>query len=74
MSAVAWVLCLDIYPVPPHCKPEVREDNEIHNDYDFFRPVIRVQTSGWRIVSPEMRGDIDEKPIGAIIGRAIKTN
>lgn len=27
--------------------------NEIHNDYDFFRPVIRVQTSGWRIVSPE---------------------
>ena len=28
----------------------VREDNEIHNDYDFFRPVIRVQTSGWRMV------------------------
>ena len=29
-------------PCSPHCKPEVREDNEIHNDYDFFRPVIRV--------------------------------
>lgn len=37
-------------PCSPHCKPEVREDNEIHNDYDFFRPVIRVQTSGWRMV------------------------
>ena len=44
---------LGYLPCSPHCKPEVREDNEIHNDYDFFRPVIRVQTSGWRIVSPE---------------------
>ena len=43
---------LGYLPCSPHCKPEVREDNEIHNDYDFFRPVIRVQTSGWRIVSP----------------------
>ena len=22
------------------------------HDYDFFRPVIRVQTSGWRMGSP----------------------
>ena len=44
---------LGYLPCSPHCKPEVREDNEIHNDYNFFRPVIRVQTSGWRIVSPE---------------------
>ena len=41
---------LGYLPCSPHCKPEVREDNEIHNDYDFFRPVIRVQTSGWRMV------------------------
>ena len=39
-------------PCSPHCRPEVRDDDEIHNDYDFFRPVIRVQTSGWRMVSP----------------------
>ena len=43
---------LGYLPCSPHCKPEVREDNEIHNDYDFFRPVIRVQTSGWRMGSP----------------------
>ena len=43
---------LGYLPCSPHRKPEVREDNEIHNDYDFFRPVIRVQTSGWRMVSP----------------------
>lgn len=33
---------LGYLPCSPHCRPEVREDNEIHNDYDFFRPVIRV--------------------------------
>ena len=33
---------LGYLPCSPHCKPEVREDNEIHNNYDFFRPVIRV--------------------------------
>ena len=43
---------LGYLPCSPHRKPEVREDNEIHNDYDVFRPVIRVQTSGWRMVSP----------------------
>ena len=41
---------LGYLPCSPHCKPEVREDNKIHNNYDFFRPVIRVQTSGWRMV------------------------
>ena len=43
---------LGYLPCSPHCKPEVREGNEIDNDYDFFRPVIRVQTSGWRMASP----------------------
>ena len=43
---------LGYLPCSPHCKPEVREDNRIHNDYDFFRPVIRVQASGWRMVLP----------------------
>ena len=43
---------LGYLPCSPHCRPEVRENNEIHNNYDFFRPVIRVQTSGWRMVSP----------------------
>ena len=43
---------LGYLPCSPHCKPEAREDNEIHNDYDVFRPVIRVQMSGWRMVSP----------------------
>ena len=43
---------LGYLPCSPHCKPEIREDNEIHNDFDFFRPVIRVQTSGWRMGSP----------------------
>ena len=42
---------LGYLPCSPHCKPEVREDHEIHNDFDFFRPVIRVQTSGWRMGS-----------------------
>ena len=36
---------LGYLPCSPHCKPEVREDNEIHNDYDFFRPVIRVENA-----------------------------
>ena len=43
---------LGYLPCSPHCKPEVREDNEIQNDYDFFRPVIRVREAGWRMVSP----------------------
>ena len=52
ISAVAWGLCSDICLVLLTVNRKIREDNEIHNDYDFFRPVIRVQISGWRMVSP----------------------
>ena len=27
----------------PHCKPEVQEDNELNGDYDFYRPIIRLE-------------------------------
>ena len=37
---------LGYLPCSPHCKPEVQEDKELNGDYDFCRPVIRVQTSG----------------------------
>ena len=43
-------LIFDGLRIDEHKRIVVREDNEIHNDYDFFRPVIRVQTSGWRMV------------------------
>ena len=45
-------LLVGYLPCSPHCRPEVRDDDVINNDFDFFRPVIRVQTSGWRTVSP----------------------
>lgn len=38
-------------PCSPHYKPEVRDDDRIHSDFDFYRPVIRIQTSGWRVTS-----------------------
>ena len=44
---------LGYLPCSPHCRPEVRDDDEISSDFDFFRPVIRVKTSGWRMVSPK---------------------
>ena len=44
-------LIFDGLRIDEHKRIVVREDNEIHNDYDFFRPVIRVQTSGWRMGS-----------------------
>ena len=39
---------LDVYkrqflPCSPHCKPEVQEDNELNGDYDFYRPIIRLE-------------------------------
>lgn len=34
---------LGYLPCSPHCKPEVRSDNKIHNNYDFYRPIIRVE-------------------------------
>ena len=29
-------------PCSPHARPEVQESEELDNDYDFFRPIIRV--------------------------------
>lgn len=33
---------LGYLPCSPHRRPETQEDNKIHNNYDFYRPVIRV--------------------------------
>ncbi len=30
-------------PCSPHCKPQVQEGNELNGDYDFYRPIIRVE-------------------------------
>ena len=35
---------LGYLPCSPHCKPEVQEDKELNGDYDFYRPIIRVDT------------------------------
>ena len=37
---------LGFLPCSPHCKPEVQEDNELNGDYDFYRPIIRVEFDG----------------------------
>ena len=37
---------LGYLPCSPHCKPEVQEDKELDGDYDFYRPIIRVDTDG----------------------------
>lgn len=34
---------LGFLPCSPHCKPKVHENKEINGDYDFFRPIIRVE-------------------------------
>ena len=34
---------LGFLPCSPHCKPEVQEDKELNGDYDFYRPIIRVE-------------------------------
>ena len=34
---------LGFLPCSPHCKPEVQEDNELNGDYDFYRPIIRLE-------------------------------
>ena len=34
---------LGYLPCSPHCKPEVQEDKELNGDYDFCRPIIRVE-------------------------------
>ena len=30
-------------PCSPHCKPQEHETQELHGDYDFYRPIIRVE-------------------------------
>lgn len=37
---------LGLLPCSPHCKPAVQEDNELNGDYDFYRPIIRVEMDG----------------------------
>ena len=37
---------LGYLPCSPHCKPEVQEDKELNGDYDFYRPIIRVELDG----------------------------
>lgn len=37
---------LGFLPCSPHCKPEVQEDNALNGNYDFCRPVIRVEPNG----------------------------
>ena len=34
---------LGFLPCSPHYKSEVQEDNALDGDYDFYRPVIRVE-------------------------------
>ena len=34
---------LGFLPCSPHYKPEVQENNTMNGDYDFYRPVIRVE-------------------------------
>ena len=40
---------LGFLPCSPHCKPEVQEDKKLNGDYDFYRPIIRVE--------PELKGE-----------------
>ena len=35
---------LGFLPCSPHCKPEVQENKQLNGDYDFCRPIIRVET------------------------------
>ena len=37
---------LGFLPCSPHCKPEVQDDKELNGDYDFYRPMIRVEMDG----------------------------
>ena len=34
---------LGFLPCSPHCKPEAQEENELNGDYDYYRPIIRVE-------------------------------
>ena len=37
---------LGFLPCSPHCKPEVQENKQLNGDYDFCRPIIRVEMDG----------------------------
>ena len=36
---------LGFLPCSPHCKPEVQEEKELNGDYDFYRPIIRIESA-----------------------------
>lgn len=36
-------MVLGFLPCSPHYKPDVQEDNQLNGDYDFCRPIIRVE-------------------------------
>lgn len=37
---------LGFLPCSPHCKPEVQENKQLNGDYDFCRPIIRIEMDG----------------------------
>ena len=37
---------LGFLPCSPHCKPKVQENKQLNGDYDFCRPIIRVEMDG----------------------------
>ena len=74
ISAVAWGLCLDIYPVPLTVNRRFGRIMRFTMTMTFSVLLSGCRHPGGEWYHPKMRGDIDEKPIGAIIGRAIKTN
>ena len=65
---------LGYLPCSPHCKPEVRKIMRFTMTITFSVLLSGCRHPGGEWYLPEMRGDIDEKPIGAIIGRANKAN
>ena len=36
---------LGFLPCSPHCKPEVQEEKELNGNYDFYRPIIRIESA-----------------------------
>ena len=51
---------LGFLPCSPHYKPEVQEDNALDGDYDFYRPVIRVESDeGLDLEQSEEEQDMD---------------
>jgi hypothetical protein len=65
---------LDIYPVPLTVNRRFGKIMRFTMTITFSVLLSGCRHPGGEWVRPEMRGDIDEKPIGAIIGRANKAN